>query len=248
MAKQGAALSDAQAEARTADRTRICEVWATTTDRLHPPHLDLLSDDERARAQRYRHREDRDRSQLSAALLRLVAARWLTGSDAPGDDAARAIQVLRRCAECGGPHGKPSVGAGLHISVSHAGAVVVLAVTRIAAVGVDIEPASRTAEATSALRAARTSSASGLDPFGPDALRTWTRAEATAKATGTGLVRPSGDAAAPPFCTIIDLDRPAGYVGALAVLTRQPFRTVLRDGDEMFAHSGPASIGRGWLS
>jgi 4'-phosphopantetheinyl transferase len=248
MAKQGAALSDALAQAPTADRARICEVWTTNTDRLRRPHLNLLSDGERAKAERYRHREDRERSVLSAALLRLVAARWLTRADTPDDDASRAIRVARMCGECGGPHGKPSVGGGLHISVSHAGAAVVVAITRLAPVGVDVEPASRAAEAVAALRAARTSSASGLDGYGVDALRTWTRAEAAAKATGTGLVRPTGDGAAPPTCTFVDLDRPAGYVGALAVLARQPFCTVLRDGDEILAHAGSASIGRGWSS
>lgn len=246
---QGVALSDALAHAPVAGPVPICEVWTTTTDRLRPRHLDLLADDERTKADRYRRREDRDRSVLAAALLRLVAARWLTGADTPDDEAARAVRVVRTCAECGRPHGKPSVGADLHISVSHAGAVVVVAVSRMAAVGVDIEPLSRAAEASAALRAARTPNASGLDPYGLDALRTWTRAEAVAKATGTGLaVRPTGDAAAPPSCTYVDLDRPAGYVGALAVLTREPFRTVRRDGDELSANAEPASIGRGWSS
>ena len=243
MAKQGATLSDALAQAHTADRKRLCEVWMTTTDRLRPRHLDMLPEDERAKAGRYRLREDRDRSLLGAALLRLVAARWLTSTDTPDGDAARAVRVMRTCGVCGGRHGKPSVGAGLHVSLTHAGAVVVVAATRLAPVGVDVELVSRAAQAASALRAAGTSTGSSRRTHGRDALRTWTRAEAVAKATGAGLaVRPNGDAAAMPRCSFVDLDGPAGYVGALAVLTRQPFRTVLRNGDEILAHAGSVRI------
>jgi len=242
-------VSVACAETFVAGPTRICEVWTATTDHLRPRHIDLLSDGERTKADRYQRREDRDRSVLAVALLRLVAARWLTGADAPHDDAAHAVRITRTCADCGGPHGKPSVGGGLHISVSHAGAVVVVAVTRLAPVGVDVEPVSRAAEAAQALRATSTSTAFVLDPYDLDALRTWTRAEAMAKATGAGLaMRPSGAAAAAPICTYVDLDRPTGYIGALAVLTDEPLRTVARDGDEILPHSEPATAGRGWSS
>jgi 4'-phosphopantetheinyl transferase len=238
---------------RRDDRTRTCEVWVTTTDRLRPQHLLLLDDQERARADRYRRLEDRERSILGAALLRLVAARTLGGDDTPDPDAARAVRVVRTCGRCGGPHGKPSLGSEVHVSLSHAGAAVVVAVTELAPVGVDIEPASRAAQAHSAVGTACTPAEWAQVRDGRDALRYWTRKEAVAKATGEGLAAPlsaigvSGPGQPAqlrqwrgrptPPCSLVDLDRPAGHLGALAVLTPSPFSIVVREGDDLLADS-----------
>src|SRR3954452_18489750 len=134
--------------------SRRCEVWVATTDELRPRHLELLDEQERARAERYRHREDRDRSQLAAALLRLVAAHLLSGTDRPDPGLARDLRVRRTCGVCGGPHGKPSVGSGLHVSVSHTGATVVVAATEVARVGIDVEPQGRPSHGGSGARTA----------------------------------------------------------------------------------------------
>jgi 4'-phosphopantetheinyl transferase len=228
-----------------------CEVWMATTDGLRPRHLELLHEQERARAARYRHREDRDRSLLAAALLRLVAARLLSGGDTPDPCLVRDLRVRRKCGVCGGPHGKPSVGSGLHVSLSHTGATVVVAATEVARVGVDVEPRGRPSHAGSGARTACSSAEWALVHDGRDALRYWTRKEAVAKATGEGLSAPLADISvsgpreqpelrgwrgrsAPP-CTLLDLDEPSGFVGALAVLTTQPFRLDLRDGDQLLA-------------
>jgi 4'-phosphopantetheinyl transferase len=233
------------------DRERSCEVWATATDCLRPHHLLLLSGEERVRAARYRRRADRDRSVLGAALFRLVAARWLDGTERPTSEAARDVRVVRECRVCGGPHGKPTVGSGLHMSLTHAGGAVVVAATQLASVGVDIEPESRAEQAQWVGRAACTPAEWAQVSDARDALRYWTRKEAVAKATGEGVAAPLSDIgvsgpAEPaqlrewrgrpaPVCSLTDLDGPPAYVGALAVLTDQPFRIVRRDGSDLLA-------------
>jgi 4'-phosphopantetheinyl transferase len=227
-----------------------CEVWVARAETLRPHHLELLDEQERARADRYQHREDRDRSLLAATLLRLVASRAVSRTDAPDLDTARDLHVRRECGVCGGPHGKPSVGSGLHVSLSHTGATVVVAATEVARVGIDVEPEGRV-HAASGARTACSTSEWALVTGRRDALRYWTRKEAVAKATGEGLSAPLADISvsgpreqpelrgwrgrsAPP-CTLLDLDEPSGFVGALAVLTTEPFRLDLRDGNQLLA-------------
>ena len=82
---------------------------------------------------------------------------------------------------------------GLHVSLSHAEAVVAAAVSRAAPVGVDVERlrplADRGALARTALSEAELKAVDELPEAHRDAqvLRFWTRKEAVAKALGTGL-------------------------------------------------------------
>jgi len=230
-----------------------CEVWSAGLDRLRPRHLALLDDDERARAERFTHPEDRDRSVLAAALLRLVSARLVgagAGRSAPRA-AARGLEIRRTCVVCGAPHGKPEVGHGLHVSVSHAGALVVVVATRLASVGVDIEPMTRSDQARAAARTACAGQEREQITGGCDALRYWTRKEAIVKASGEGLTVPLADVvvSAPheparllkwagrptQECTLVDLDLPDGYLGALAVLSAGPLNVLAHCADELLA-------------
>jgi 4'-phosphopantetheinyl transferase len=100
-------------------------------------------------------------------------------------------------------HGKPMVAgvAGLRFSVSDSADLALVAVAG-REVGVDVEririrPASKRAEI-------------GTEEF----FERWTRLEAKAKALGTGLIRPRGDADG-LACTSLDLGR--GFAGAVAV-------------------------------
>ena len=220
---------------------RVCEVWSASTDLLRPAHVALLDDGERARAERQSQSSGRARTVLSAVLLRLVAARALD-VDPSDPDRVRRMRVDRRCPTCGGGHGKPSIGDDVQLSVSHAGAVVLVAVTRVAPIGVDVEPITRAAHAEAAARWACASEERAQIRDGRDALRYWTRKEAVAKATGEGLAAPLVDVrvSAPheaarllrwsgrpaQACTLVDLNPPDGYLASLAVLSSGPVDVV----------------------
>jgi phosphopantetheinyl transferase len=111
----------------------------------------------------------------------------------------RALVLTQRCERCGGPHGRPIVevdgGRGPHVSISHAGALGIVAIAPTA-VGVDVEP--------------------DRDDL---AVEEWVRTEAVAKATGRGL-----DDAPLPRARVRDVTVATGYVAAVAVLRRWPTR------------------------
>ena len=61
----------------------------------------------------------------------------------------------------------------------------------------------------------------------------WTRAEATAKASGAGLTGPAGEVVIDPHL-VHDLHPRTGYAAALAVLSDSPVQIVERDAVELF--------------
>lgn len=109
--------------------------WCSLTAAEHAV-LDLLDPAEKARVEALQRPADRARSLLGAALLRVAVADRL--GVAPAE-----VVVDRTCDECGGPHGAPQIvgpgRAGLQVSVSHSGLLVVAAVTAQGAVGVDVQ-------------------------------------------------------------------------------------------------------------
>jgi 4'-phosphopantetheinyl transferase len=109
----------------------------------------------------------RARTAAGRAALRALAAE-VVGAD-PAD-----VTVRARCATCGGAHGRPVLGGsraldGLHASVAHAGALVVVAVSTDGPIGIDAEPRDREA------------------PPGTT-LAEWVRIEAVLKADGRALL------------------------------------------------------------
>ncbi|TDD30491.1 hypothetical protein E1218_01445 [Kribbella turkmenica] len=96
--------------------------------------LELLDERELRRVSRCAGEADRARMLLGAALLRCAVGAQLGVS--PVD-----LTVDRTCDACGGWHGRPTVpGADVDVSVSHSGAVVVVAVLAgVGRVGVDVE-------------------------------------------------------------------------------------------------------------
>ena len=165
----------------------------------------------------------------SSNVERLVVS-WLPVTDA--DDRAMAeaaaefagvgsdeLRIVRACRSCGSDqHGKPYVmGArGLHVSLSRAGELAVIATSDAGPVGVDLEVAA---------------AASQVD------VATWVRKESVLKATGHGLlvdpdsveVTAADHAPALLSCPAIEplagtawmlsLECPDGYVGAVTVLS-----------------------------
>ena len=208
-----------------------CRVlWATLED-LAPWHHDLLDAAERQRCAAFHREADRARYALGTALARLAAAREL-------GVAADRVPLDRRCSRCGRPHGRPHLhGTGLQLSIAHSGDVVAIALTRVAAAGVDVEELRDFDHAALARRVLSPAEASGV-ASSADFLRCWARKEALLKATGDGLAAPLGEVdlgspQQPPrlaafpgresvAAVVLDLALVPGYVAAVSVLSSHP--------------------------
>jgi 4'-phosphopantetheinyl transferase len=206
--------------------------------------IDLLSPDERERADRFQFEVPRNRFVVGRGLLRVILGRYC---DIPPE----------RLRFNYGPHGKPELtlgegtrrtGGALHFNLAHSEGVGVLAVTQIGPVGVDLEQVRRLLEFKelvgqffSAWEAAEFSRLPREQQ--PAAFfNLWTRKEALLKATGEGIghslnrVEVSflpGEPArvlslpAEPWAggewSLVDLSISPAYAGALAL----PVRNVL---------------------
>jgi len=164
--------------------------------------LPVLDATERARVRSLERPADQGRSLVAAALLRAAVGEAL-------GVAAADVVLDRTCPDCGRPHGRPRVlGPGPdrpHVSVSHSGLLVVVALSADAPVGVDVQ---RVAD----LRAA------GRGPDADDdavrAAGEWARREAVLK-VGADPRHPD-----PPVVRALraPLD---GYAAALATLAER---------------------------
>ncbi|MCD0451426.1 4'-phosphopantetheinyl transferase superfamily protein [Actinocorallia sp. API 0066] len=193
-------------------------VWARTSD-AEADDLSLLDAVERERRARYLREDDKRRFTLGVILTkRELSAR--TGRP-PAE-----ISLDRTCPGCGAQHGRPLF-PGWHLSVSHSGGLVGLAVADVP-VGLDVEERGRSLDEIA-------DSVLAGEPPG-DLHVYWTRKEALLKATGDGLrvpmtaVRVSaasapaallawrGRADLPARTVLRDLDPAPGYAGALAFI------------------------------
>jgi len=196
--------------------------------------VELLSGPESARIVRLHRADDRARSATGRVLLRALVARTL------GVEPAE-VQIEARCATCGGPHGQPRIvspprRAPLHVSVAHAADRVVVAASRGARIGVDVEPtdAARFPGFDSlALTRAEQAGINSLPIGERTAARTslWVRKEALLKLDGRGLATAPTDVAADPVrgVRLAELDVGAGYLAWLAVRTRRHPRVIISD-------------------
>src|SRR5580692_10092890 len=101
------------------------DLWTVS---LTTPSPDHLSEDEIARANRFKFEADRIRWTRARSALRLILSRYV------GDDPARLAFIY-------GKHGKPALlpFSDVEFNLSHAGDWAMIAVSRSVAVGVDIE-------------------------------------------------------------------------------------------------------------
>jgi 4'-phosphopantetheinyl transferase len=156
-----------------------CVVWWAHTAGMSDDLARLLDPIERARLRHLQRDDDRKRSALGAATLRLAV------SDAVGIPPEK-VRVERACPTCTRPHGPPRLpGTGLFASVSHSGDWVAVALTCRAAVGIDVERRIPVEESVIG---------SVVGPRQTPAIRDeadffviWTRKESAVKATGDGL-------------------------------------------------------------
>lgn len=133
-----------------------------------------------------------------------------------------------------GPHGKPAV-PGIHYNLSHTRGIALVALSRDAEVGVDVEaprPRRRDVVALAArwLPPAAADAVAAAPPERAEAvfLRAWVRHEARLKCLGTGFG--GGDEPAADV-VVVDLEDPAdGAPAALAVRGRVPPEVVVHRG------------------
>jgi 4'-phosphopantetheinyl transferase len=234
-------------------RVGECQVWWAQPVGARPDLLALLDAGEQARWSRFRRDEDRARFLAAHALTRLVLAGHLGVH-------ARALDFAMACRRCGGTdHGKPRLVEGdIEFSLSHSGERVVLAVTRGAPVGVDVERLSAQRDIAGLIPAVLAAAERPVVEALPATaragavLRYWTRKEALLKATGDGLaVAPATitvtppDAppalitwtATPPLAStahLADLAPGAGHIASLAMLGAR-LAVVERDADGLLA-------------
>jgi 4'-phosphopantetheinyl transferase len=219
-----------------------CEVWWASTAWTRPWHVDVLSDEERARRSGLWDAGHRAQFTVAAALLRLVAAEHTAS-------AAARVVIDRSCPQCGRQHGRPRLtGSGLHVSVSHSGATVAVAVSRAGEVGVDVQqvdhgPVQELSSLVLAESEARHVTVTR------DFFTYWTRKEALVKATGDGFTVPLSEVLVTPPGTpprllgypgrgrlaahLRDLSPDLRYVGALAVLGPRPVVVHERSGEQL---------------
>jgi 4'-phosphopantetheinyl transferase len=186
---------------------------------------DLLSDDEKQRAERFRFERDATRFRRCRAMLRLGLG-WYSG------------QNPRNIAIDTGRFGKPFLreSSGLFFNVAHCDGLGVLAFSTRGEVGVDVEALHRTVEAMDIASAYFTpKEAAHIAAAGAERnnafLRLWTRKEAVLKAAGCGLQQSLDSldvtrelvflddatlGARPSQWQVLDLAPGPGYAGAVA--------------------------------
>lgn len=156
-----------------------CEISWSTVRPYDDEDVELLADVERARLRTIARVEDQQRFVSGTLLLRRVVGDAMQMHP-------HEVAVDRRCRTCGRHHGKPELpGTDLWTSLTHAGSVVGVALTRAGPVGLDVEPAPTrdllplAPSVCGPGEAVRTSL---------ELLRYWTRKESLIKATGDGLL------------------------------------------------------------
>jgi 4'-phosphopantetheinyl transferase len=163
-------------------------IWAAPLNQSAEPISSLeltLSPGERERAKKFHFERDQNRFITGRAILRALLGSYL-------GMAAEKLDFVY------GPNGKPALAnlSGpnpLHFNLAHAGDLMVVALTRACAVGVDVEPVRPLGDVESiAARFFSDNEATKLKQLPRDQqpeafFNLWTRKEAWLKATGDGL-------------------------------------------------------------
>ena len=132
------------------------------------------------------------------------------------------IRTGRLCGRCGSSaHGRPWAtydGRDVPVSLARSGPHLVTAVSTGGAIGVDVESVAEVAARwqPGMVLAPGESASDGLEQA-----RVWARKEAVLKAYGVGLDRPMSSLSLDAE-SWADVDAPAGYVAAVAVITPRP--------------------------
>jgi 4'-phosphopantetheinyl transferase len=168
------------------------DIW---TIALEEQRQAMLSIEEQARAARFRFDRDRVRWSHARSALRTILGSYL---NTPPLEISFTL----------GPHGKPAV-RGVEFNLSHSGGWAMIAVSRGAPVGIDVEAIRPKVEMAQLLkRIGETDLAGSCEEL----FQVWARREARSKAAGGPLLEiPSGD------FRVVDLFAPEGFAAALAM-------------------------------
>jgi 4'-phosphopantetheinyl transferase len=176
------------------------DLWTVS---LTTPSPDHLSEDETARANRFKFEEDRIRWTRARSLLRLILSRYVN------DDPFRLAFIY-------GEHGKPALlpFSEIEFNLSHAGDWAMIAVSRSIPVGVDIERIRTGFDMAPLLHRLGETDLPGETQ---QLYQVWTRREAKSKAAGGALFdKPSDNVCA------VDLTAPTGYTASVALVGFEP--------------------------
>ncbi|PEX82759.1 4'-phosphopantetheinyl transferase Sfp [Bacillus cereus] len=167
-----------------------CQIWWARISDLQSWHFNLLNDVEREKANSYYHSADRARFIIGCVISRLVLGKLLSISPVQ-------VPINRMCPVCKLQHGRPQLPEGMpQISVSHSGEWVVVAFTKSAPVGIDVEQMNSNVDIMKMAEGVLTDIEIAQVMKLPDEqklegfLTYWTRKEAVLKATGEGLLIP----------------------------------------------------------
>ncbi|SDD29313.1 4'-phosphopantetheinyl transferase family protein [Actinokineospora iranica] len=206
-----------------------CEVHLAHPAAPTPALLDLLDPVEQVRGETYARAVDRARFLTGRVMAKALVGRELGVPP-------RAVRFDSTCPDCDRPHGKPRVGGGPELSISHSGDRVAVALAA-APVGVDVEQVVERELMAELVRMSLTErEQSALTTPVPGFFTYWSRKEAVLKATGKGLAVPMRAIAVsapdeqpalldgtkagllPATTHLVDIDAGPGYRACVAVL------------------------------
>jgi 4'-phosphopantetheinyl transferase len=211
---------------------RVCWYDAASTE-LGPSELAVLSPGEHARASSFAFAVDQHRYRVAHVMLRRLLGK-VTGSPPAG------LQFGRQaCPVCGGPTGRPRLSGHEtpHFSLSHSGDTIAIAIATDP-VGIDCErlPGRCVCELMTQMHPDDASLVASVpEPRRhADIVGWWVRAEAVLKSTGQGIAHgmsgfralgPRPASGEEPWlaggCLLAQIEAPAGYLAALAVMPAQ---------------------------
>jgi 4'-phosphopantetheinyl transferase len=176
------------------------DLWTVSLTTASPSHL---SEDEIARANRFKFEEDRVRWTRARSSLRLILSMYA------GEDPARLTFVY-------GAHGKPALlpVSDIEFNLSHAGDWALIAITRSIPVGVDIERIRPNIDIAALLR--RLGEAD-LPETTQALYQRWTTREAKSKAAGGALFHTPPDS-----IYAVAVTAPESYAASVALVGFEP--------------------------
>ena len=214
----------------------IVDIWSWSLDRSLAEisrFCDTFSLDESLRATRFVLERDAMRFSTARGLLRMILSHYLSIP-------AAAVAITTNAH--GKPQLAPSMYTELQFNLSHSGNRAVMAVCDNFSIGIDIEEVRPITEDVAghffSSRECAALNALPEEEFVQGFYRCWTRKEAFVKALGMGLIHPldsfdvtvtagappklerlEGDPLAGESWTLLDIEVPPGFAGALAVCT-----------------------------